>query len=52
MNLSKNTFLFTWEFIFKFGSLWEKRAIWEKKVMCYAPVNMNEKRINIRNNFR
>ena len=29
-----------------------KKSHLGKKVMCYAPVNMNEKRINIRNNFR
>ena len=29
-----------------------KKSHLAKKVMCYAPVNMNEKRINIRNNFR
>ena len=51
MNLSKNTFLFTWEFLVKLDHCGKKSHL-EKKVMCYAPVNMNEKRINIRNNFR
>ena len=52
INLSENTFLFTWVFFIQVWITVGKRAIWKKKVMCYAPVNMNEKRINIRNNFR